>query len=225
MFSFISSSYISESTLFFWLLSLTLKICLNRCCVSCLNREFRSVNKTVSLRRYLMSFKLDCLSHDSVLFICFETLNILSTTAFSTDSKDEWSSKVVFLRLLTCRVVRACLTLVVMFRMHSVDTIFMIVSFDVYQVTSNAKSDWEESEIMQYVSKIEVRKIQWTWIMILWICFNLRMSFFNILTRRKFLDFLCRWINNDITFQWFYDDHHLIFQSCELWFASSNAWM
>ncbi len=47
-----------------------------------------------------MFFKLNCLSHDSVLFVCFETFNILFTTAFSTDSKDEWSSKVVFLHLL-----------------------------------------------------------------------------------------------------------------------------
>ncbi len=132
MFSFISSSYISESILFFQLLSLTLKICLNQCCISCLNCEFRSVNKTVSLRRYLMSFKLDCLSYDSILLVCFKTFNILSTTAFLTNSKDKWSLKVVFLHLLTCWVVRACLALVVMFHMHLVNTIFMIVLFNVY---------------------------------------------------------------------------------------------
>jgi len=132
MFSFVSSSYISETTLFFQLLSLILKICSNQCCVLCLSCEFRSVNKTVSLRRYLMSFKLNCLSYVFVLFICFETFNILFTTAFLTDSKDEWSSKVVFLRLLTCWVVKACLALVVMFYMHSVDTIFMIMLFNVY---------------------------------------------------------------------------------------------
>jgi len=79
-----------------------------------------------------MSFKLNCLFHDFILFVYFKTFNILSTTAFSTDSEDEWSSKVVFLRLLTCRVVRACLALVVMFHMRSVNTIFMIVLFDVY---------------------------------------------------------------------------------------------
>ncbi len=132
MFSFVSSSYISESTLFFQLLSLILKICSNWCCVLCLNHEFKSVNKTVSLRRYLMSFKLNCLSHDFVLFVCFEIFNILSTIAFSTDSKDEWSSKVVFLRLLTCWVVRVYLALIVMFHMRSVNTIFMIVLFNIY---------------------------------------------------------------------------------------------
>jgi hypothetical protein len=131
MFSFFSSSYILESTLFFQLLSLIFKICLNWCCVSCLNREFRSVNKTVSLRKCLMSFKLDFLFRDSVLFICFKTFNILSTIVFSTDSKDEWSLKVVFLFLLTCWVVKACLALIVMFYMHSVNIIFMIVLFNV----------------------------------------------------------------------------------------------
>jgi len=79
-----------------------------------------------------MFFKLNCLSYDSVLFVCFKTFNILSMIAFSTDSRDEWSSKVVFLHLLTCWVMRAYLTLIVMFCMHSVDTIFMIVLFDVY---------------------------------------------------------------------------------------------
>ncbi len=49
-----------------------------------------------------MSFKLNCLSYDSVLFVCFKTFNILFTTAFLTGLKDEWSLKVVFLRLLTC---------------------------------------------------------------------------------------------------------------------------
>ncbi len=96
MFSFISSLYISESILFFWLLSLILKICSNQCCVLCLNYEFKSVNKTVSLKRYLMFFKLNYLFHDFVLFVYFKTFNILFTTAFLTDSKNEWSSKVVF---------------------------------------------------------------------------------------------------------------------------------
>ncbi len=77
MFLFVFSSYISESTLFFWLLSLTLKICLNWCCVSCLSCKFRSVNKIISLRRYLMSFKLNCLFHNSVLFVCFKTRLII----------------------------------------------------------------------------------------------------------------------------------------------------
>jgi len=57
--------------------------------MSRLIRKFRSVNKTVFLRKYLMFFKLDFLFHDFILFIYFKTFNILFITAFSTDSKDE----------------------------------------------------------------------------------------------------------------------------------------
>ncbi len=57
--------------------------------MSRLIREFRLINKIISLRRYLMFFKLNFLFHDSVLFICFKTFNILFTTAFSTGLKDE----------------------------------------------------------------------------------------------------------------------------------------
>ncbi len=61
---------------------------------------------------------------------------------------------------------------------------------------------------MQYVWKIEVYKIQWTWMMILWICFNLRMLFFNILTWRKFIDFLCCWNNHNARITNFEKKHY-----------------
>ncbi len=51
--------------------------------------KFILINKTISLRRYLMFFKLNFLFHDSVLFIYFKTFNILFTTAFLTDLKDK----------------------------------------------------------------------------------------------------------------------------------------
>ncbi len=57
--------------------------------MSRLIRKFRLVNKTISLRRYLMFFKLNFLFHDFVLFIYFKTFNILFTIAFLTDLKDE----------------------------------------------------------------------------------------------------------------------------------------
>ncbi len=50
--------------------------------MSRLIRKFKLVNKTVSLRRYLMFFKLNFLFHDFILFIYFKTFNILFTTAF-----------------------------------------------------------------------------------------------------------------------------------------------
>jgi len=46
-----------------------------------------------------MSFKLNFLFHDSVLFIYFKTFNILSTTAFSTDLKDELHSSILVVQL------------------------------------------------------------------------------------------------------------------------------
>ncbi len=57
--------------------------------MSRLIREFRSVNKIISLRKYLMFFKLNFLFHNSVLFICFKTFNILFTITFLTDLKDK----------------------------------------------------------------------------------------------------------------------------------------
>ncbi len=57
--------------------------------MSRLIREFRLINKTVSLRRYLIFFKLKFLFHNSVLFIYFKTFNILFTTVFSTGLRNE----------------------------------------------------------------------------------------------------------------------------------------
>ncbi len=57
--------------------------------MSRLIREFKLINKIISLRKYLMFFKLNLLFHDSVLFIYFKTFNILFTTTFLTDLKDE----------------------------------------------------------------------------------------------------------------------------------------
>ncbi len=57
--------------------------------MSRLIRKFKSVNKTISLRRYLMFFTLNFMFYNSVLFIYFKKFNILFTIAFLTNLKNE----------------------------------------------------------------------------------------------------------------------------------------
>ncbi len=52
-------------------------------------RKFKLINKIISLRRYLMFFKLNFLFHDFILFIYFKIFNILFTTAFLINLKDK----------------------------------------------------------------------------------------------------------------------------------------